>query len=73
MTGPNRLRWPFTGRFIERPACYGFSIITKVEEGGEEAVRAYRKQIEDAIAGVLTCSVHSAVLSALSAPKHLRH
>jgi len=33
------------------PACYGFSIIAKVKEGHEEAVRAYGKQIEEAIAG----------------------
>ena len=33
------------------PACYGFSIIAKVKEGREEAVRAYGKQIQDAIAG----------------------
>src|SRR4051794_9018463 len=33
------------------PACYGFSIIAKVKEGREEAVRAYGKQIEEAIAG----------------------
>jgi hypothetical protein len=32
------------------PACYGFSIIAKVKEGREEAVRAYGKQIQDAIA-----------------------
>src|ERR1700752_2833238 len=32
------------------PACYGFSIIAKVKEGREEAVRAYGKQIEEAIA-----------------------
>ena len=32
------------------PACYGFSIIAKVKEGREEAVRAYGKQIEAAIA-----------------------
>ena len=31
------------------PACYGFSIIAKVKEGREEAVRAYGKQIEEAI------------------------
>lgn len=35
------------------PACYGFSIIAKVKEGREEAVRAYGKQIEAAIAGSL--------------------
>lgn len=32
------------------PACYGFSIIAKVKEGREDAVRAYGKQIEDTIA-----------------------
>jgi len=32
------------------PACYGFSIIAKVKEGREAAVRAYGKQIEEAIA-----------------------
>ena len=33
------------------PACYGFSIIAKVKEGREEVVRAYGKQIQEAIAG----------------------
>ncbi|WP_063042643.1 hypothetical protein [Nocardia grenadensis] len=33
------------------PACYGFSIIAKVKPGREEAIRAYGKQIEDAVAG----------------------
>lgn len=32
------------------PACHGFSIIAKVKEGREEVVRAYGKQIEDAVA-----------------------
>ena len=32
------------------PACYGFSIIAKVKEGREDAVRAYGKQIEEAVA-----------------------
>ena len=32
------------------PACHGFSIIAKVKEGHEDAVRAYGKQIEAAIA-----------------------
>ncbi|MGO9926546.1 MAG: hypothetical protein ACLPLP_10545, partial [Mycobacterium sp.] len=32
------------------PACYGFSIIAKVKEGREGVVRAYGKQIEEAIA-----------------------
>ncbi|ORB28598.1 hypothetical protein [Mycolicibacterium parafortuitum] len=33
------------------PACHGFSIIAKVKQGREESVRAYGKQIEDAVAG----------------------
>lgn len=33
------------------PACYGFSIIAKVKEGREEAVRAYGQQIEEAVKG----------------------
>jgi hypothetical protein len=33
------------------PASYGFSIIAKVKEGREDAVRAYGKQIEEAVAG----------------------
>ncbi|HSU35763.1 MAG TPA: hypothetical protein VLJ88_08885, partial [Propionibacteriaceae bacterium] len=37
--------------FPRTPACHGFSIIAKVKEGREEAVRAYGKQIEEAIAG----------------------
>ncbi len=37
--------------FPRTPACYGFSIIAKVKEGREETVRAYGKQIEEAIAG----------------------
>lgn len=37
--------------FPRTPACYGFSIIAKVKEGREEAVRAYGKQIEEAVAG----------------------
>ena len=36
--------------FPRTPACHGFSIIAKVEEGREDAVRAYGKQIEEAIA-----------------------
>ncbi|BBX92354.1 hypothetical protein MBOE_40030 [Mycolicibacterium boenickei] len=32
------------------PACHGFSIIAKVKEGREEAIRAYGKQIEEAVA-----------------------
>ncbi|WP_123027394.1 hypothetical protein [Mycolicibacterium stellerae] len=33
------------------PACHGFSIIAKVKEGREDTVRAYGKQIEEAIKG----------------------
>ena len=36
--------------FPRTPACYGFSIIAKVKEGREEAVRAYGKTIEETIA-----------------------
>lgn len=36
--------------FPRTPACHGFSIIAKVKEGREEAVRAYGKQIEEAVA-----------------------
>jgi hypothetical protein len=36
--------------FPRTPACYGFSIIAKVKEGHEEDVRAYGRQIEEAIA-----------------------
>jgi hypothetical protein len=32
-------------------ACYGFSITATVKEGREEAVRAYGKQIEEAVGG----------------------
>jgi hypothetical protein len=37
--------------FPRTPACHGFSIIAKVKEGREDAVRAYGKQIEEAIKG----------------------
>jgi len=37
--------------FPRTPACYGFSIIAKVKEGREEAIRAYGKDIEAAVAG----------------------
>lgn len=36
--------------FPRTPACHGFSIIAKVKKGREDAVRAYGKQIEEAIA-----------------------
>lgn len=37
--------------YPKTPACHGFSIIAKVKEGREEVVRAYGKQIEEAIKG----------------------
>jgi hypothetical protein len=36
--------------FPRTPACYGFSIIAKVKEGREDAVREHGKTIEAAIA-----------------------
>lgn len=36
--------------FPRTPACYGFSIIAKVKEGREEAIREYGKTIEAAVA-----------------------
>ena len=41
--------------FPKTPANYGFSILAKVEPGREEAVRAYGKTIEDAVAKDPTC------------------
>jgi hypothetical protein len=35
--------------FPKTPACYGFSIIAKVKEGREEAIREYGKTIEAAV------------------------
>jgi hypothetical protein len=35
--------------FPRTPACYGFSIIAKVKEGREEALRGYGKTIEETI------------------------
>jgi hypothetical protein len=37
--------------FPKTPANYGFTIIAKIKPGREEAVRAYGKTIETAIAG----------------------
>jgi hypothetical protein len=37
--------------FPRTPANYGFTIIAKIKPGREEAIRAYGKKIEDAIAG----------------------
>ncbi|HEY1924431.1 MAG TPA: hypothetical protein VGG58_04210 [Candidatus Acidoferrum sp.] len=31
------------------PACYGFSVVAKVKPGREEAIRAYGKNIEEAV------------------------
>ena len=37
------------------PACHGFTIVAKVKPGREEAVRAYGKEIESAVAAEPTC------------------
>jgi hypothetical protein len=37
--------------FPKTPANYGFTIIAKIKPGREEAIRAYGKTIEDAVAG----------------------
>jgi hypothetical protein len=43
-------RGRFDPVFPRTPACHGFSIIAKVKEGREEAIRAYGKTIEETIA-----------------------
>ena len=61
-TRPAAMAIPKEGYFVEErgrygpvyprtPANYGFSVIAKVKEGHEEAVRAYGKEIEAAVAG----------------------
>lgn len=61
-SAPAAMAIPKEGYFVEErgrygpvyprtPACYGFSIIAKVKEGREDAVRAYGKQIEEAVKG----------------------
>jgi len=61
-TKPAAVAIPEEGYFVEErgrygpvyprtPACHGFSIIAKVKEGREDVVRAYGKQIEEAIKG----------------------
>lgn len=37
--------------YPKTPANYGFTIIAKIKPGREEAIRAYGKRIEDAVAG----------------------
>ncbi len=37
--------------FPQTPANYGFTVIAKVKPGREEAIRAYGKQIEEAVKG----------------------
>ncbi len=37
--------------FPKSPANYGFTIIAKIKAGREEAIRAYGRKIEDAVAG----------------------
>ena len=46
------------------PACYGFSIIAKVKEGREDAVRAYATlgEICDAFRGVFGTYTETSVL-----------
>jgi len=41
--------------FPKSPACYGFTIIAKVKEGREAAVREYGNTIEKAVAGQPDC------------------
>ncbi len=71
--------------FPRTPACYGFSIIAKVKEGREEAVRAYGKTIEESDcrqpggargpspALPPVGAVRRRVRLALPVPGHLRH
>ncbi|HEX5026726.1 MAG TPA: hypothetical protein VFV68_15705, partial [Agriterribacter sp.] len=40
--------------FPKTPANYGFTVIAKVKPGREEAIRAYGKQIEEAVKGAPT-------------------
>jgi hypothetical protein len=35
--------------FPKTPACYGFSVVGKVKPGREDAIRAYGKNIEEAV------------------------
>jgi hypothetical protein len=35
--------------FPKTPACYGFSVVAKVKDGREQAVRGYGKSIEEAV------------------------
>jgi hypothetical protein len=62
---PRALAIPKEGYFEERngkyglvypltPACHGFTVIAKVKPGREEAIRAYGKQIEEAVAADAT-------------------
>ena len=44
-------RGRYGATYPRTPACHGFSIIAKVKEGREDAVRAYGKTIEETIAG----------------------
>ncbi len=71
--------------FPRTPACYGFSIIAKVKEGREEAIRAHGKKIEESDRGqpgapraVATALPPLAALRyrarpELPVPRHLRH
>ncbi len=57
--------------FPRTPACYGFSIIAKVKEGREDAVREHGKTIEAAIAD--SAGVPRATTAALPSLVALRH
>ena len=41
----------FGPTFPKSPSCYGFTVIAKVKEGREQAMRDYGKNIEDAVKG----------------------
>jgi hypothetical protein len=41
--------------YPKSPACHGFTVIAKVKAGREEAVRAYGKTIEGAVAADPSC------------------
>jgi hypothetical protein len=40
--------------FPKSPACYGFTIIAKIIAGREEVFHEYARNIEKAVAGVVT-------------------
>src|SRR5262249_44904292 len=44
-----RVEGPYGPVYPKTPANYGFSVLGKVKPGREEAIRAYGKQIEEAV------------------------